>query len=262
MNRPKLLDCFCGAGGAAVGYARAGFDVVGIDNKQQPRYPFQFIQGDALDYIAAHGRDFDAIHASPPCQRYSAATAGHGCRENCPDLVAEVRCLLEQTGRPFIIENVDHAPLLRGSVVLCGVMFSLKVFRHRIFEGNFILFAPGHIPHRTRRIGGNGYVCVVGGGSNNMSWKKNADGTRCRGMAPKDHRTKAAWSAGMGIYWMTRKELTQAIPPAYTEYIGRQLLMVAQSKQDLASASLGGSLAEGGKLSTSGNRMRRRGLCS
>src|SRR5512139_2836909 len=110
---PRLLDLFCGAGGAAMGYYRAGFDVVGVDIKPMPRYPFEFHQADALEYGAAHGAEFDAIHASPPCQKYSMITIVHGLSvvDSHPDLIDATRKLLMQIGRPFVIENVINAPL-------------------------------------------------------------------------------------------------------------------------------------------------------
>lgn len=214
MKRPLLLDLFCGAGGAAVGYHRAGFDIVGVDIKAQPRYPFEFHQFDALDIL--YGDDLgwcDAIHASPPCQRFSTATM---CRRNnnLPDLVTPTLAALQRAGKPWVLENVMGAPLSPFAAVLCGLSFGLKVFRHRQFASSHLLFSPEHVPHRHHRIGVDGMVCVVG------------HGAICR--VPADHKTVAAWSAGMGIDWMTRIELSQAIPPAYTEYVGKQLLEVLQ----------------------------------
>lgn len=212
MKRPRLLDLFCGAGGCAVGYHRAGFDVVGVDNKPQKNYPFEFIQGDALEYLAENGYSFDAIHASPPCQRYSVSTAPHGRigRDAHPDLVEPTRDMLDWTDRPWVIENVVGAPL-RDPAVLCGMMFGLRVLRHRLFETNFSLTAPPHPKHPSGMLtnshraydrGQSQFVCVVG---HNFS---------------REEGEKA-----MGIDWMgSRRELAQSIPPAYTEFIGRQLL--------------------------------------
>lgn len=221
----RLLDLFCGAGGCAVGYDRAGFtDIVGIDRKSQPRYPFTFVQGDALEYLAAHGPEFDAIHASPPCQRYSHASFCNKHKDRHPDLVGPTRTALEATGRPWVMENVIPAPLLRGSIVLCGLMFKLKVFRHRAFESSIFLFSPPHPSHRGKLIGKDGMCCVVGHGGGcsrilreQIDLHRNRDG--CGGQ-----QTKAEWETAMGINWMSRNELAQAIPPAYTEYIGRQLI--------------------------------------
>lgn len=227
MNeRPLLLDLFCGAGGAASGYARAGFDIVGIDRVQQKRYPYSFIQDDAmkvLERIAAgktwrgyRARDFEVIHASPPCQRNA-----H------PDLIGETLQLLYATKRMFVIESVVRAPLSPFSITLCGLNFGLEVFRHLRFESNVLLFSPEHIPHGTRRIGRDGYVCVDGHGGQLAGWPGHGQ----RRTVPKDHRTKAAWSRAMGIDWMTRDELSQAIPPAYTHHIGCQLLAAIRNRQ-------------------------------
>ncbi len=219
-KRPRLLDLFCGAGGCAVGYHRAGFDVVGVDVKAQPRYPFEFVQGDAIKYAAEFGSEFDAIHASPPCQRYSQATKVHGKKvaNSHPDLVAPCRDLLNRIGKPWVIENVMGAPL-QDAAMLCGTMFGLKVFRHRLFEASFLLLSPTHDKHNgstgshrgysTLRSGRNGFVCVAG---HNFIREQGA--------------------AAMGINWMgSRKELAQAIPPAFTEYVGRQLLQVVENKE-------------------------------
>lgn len=215
---PRLLDIFSGAGGCAVGYSRAGFEVVGVDITPQNNYPFQFVQADALEYLAAHGDEFDAIHASPPCQRYTVGRTIHDSGGRHPDLVGPCRTLLEQTARPWVMENVVGAPLI-NPVTLCGRMFGLRVIRHRLFESNLFLMQPSHPTHprglttgtlTARRGGtGNGYstgehglVCVAG---NNF--------------------VREAGARAMGIDWMTvRHEVAQAIPPAYTHYIGRQLL--------------------------------------
>lgn len=210
----KLLDLFCGAGGAAMGYCRAGFDVVGVDINPQPNYPYAFHQDDALAFLAEHGHEFDAIHASPPCQAYSTITKSTGSHliHRHPRLVPAVQQALDKLGRPFVIENVPGAPL-REPITLCGEMFGLSVLRHRLFESNCGISAPEHRPHRGRVCGyrhGRWYagpyygVYGNGGGSREGSLDQ--------------------WRAAMGIEWMTRTELTQAIPPAYTEYIGRQLI--------------------------------------
>ena len=130
--RPRLLDLFCGAGGAAVGYYRAGWDVVGVDIAPQPNYPFRFVRADALDFLSDHGREYSATHASPPCQRYSTMTADPSRH---PDLIAPVRQLLIDTGGPWVIENVPQAPLI-DPVILCGSSFALGVRRHRAFESS------------------------------------------------------------------------------------------------------------------------------
>lgn len=204
--KPRLLDLFCGAGGAGMGYYRAGFEIVGVDIRPQPRYPFAFIQGDALEYAATHGHEFDAIHASPPCQAYSVTKSIHGRRY--PDMVASTRGLLERIGKPWVIENVMGAPLV-NPLMLCGTMFNLRVIRHRLFEANPpAYFAPATCCHlyRTGRRGQydkgqGGFITVAG------------------------HNFSKQYAAlAMGIDWMTTGELAEAIPPAYTEFIGRHLL--------------------------------------
>ncbi len=204
----RLLDLFCGAGGAAMGYRRAGFgDIVGIDIHQQKHYPFTFIQDDALDYLRDHGWAFDVIHASPPCQRFTAFQYSQPRRVNrhC-DFVGLTRTGLDAIGVPYIIENVVGAPLIRP-VQLCGSAFGLGVaqgqlLRHRLFEHNGPL---------------SGVRCVHCGPSV-MVCGHGKDGYRGNGLCAADAR------AAMQIDWMTRDELAQAIPPAYTEFIGRQLL--------------------------------------
>jgi len=202
----RLLDLYCGAGGAAVGYHRAGFDdIVGVDIQSQLRYPFEFVQDDALAYVARHGHEFDAIHASPPCQRYSWSARRWREIERA-DLIEPTRQALEHTGRPFIIENVIGAPLAR-QVLLCGAMFGLRVLRHRMFESNVLLLQPRHPQHRGRVTTGD-YVTVAGHGGDNV----------------RGNGSRAIKRAAMGIDWMTDRELNEAIPPAYTEFLGRQLL--------------------------------------
>ncbi len=217
MGRPLLLDLFCGAGGCAVGYHRAGFDVVGVDIKPQPRYPFRFIQGDAMEYLAAHGREFDAIHASPPCQRYSVGASIHDSAGNHPDLVAECRRLLDTAGKPWVIENVPNSPL-RRPLVLCGLIFGLKVIRHRLFESSFLMMQPEHRRHPTGLS--TGTLTTKRGGTGN-GYSTGAHGLVC---VAGNNFVREAGAAAMGIDWMTRKELAQAIPPAYTEFVGKNLL--------------------------------------
>lgn len=219
MNgRPLILDLFCGAGGAAMGYHRAGFDVFGVDVEPQPRYPFEFVQQDALAILTGVWvglmPEVAAIHASPPCQLWSDATGVSGRREDWPDLVTPTRDLLLAIGNvPYVIENVPKAPL-RHPVTLCGVRFpELAVIRHRAFETNWPLTAPVHTPHplvytmdkRKAHYGKlreeESFVQVTGGG--------NCSADRAR--------------EAMGIDWMTKAELNEAIPPAYTEWVGRQL---------------------------------------
>lgn len=215
--RPICLNVFCGAGGASVGLHRAGFEVTGCDIEPQPNYPFAYQHMDALELLKSPEMSyFDFIWASPPCQRHS--TLKNYTTKEYADLIAPVRRLLIKTGLPYIIENVPGAPLIKP-VRLCGTMFGLRVFRHRIFESNVLLTAPEHKKHEgstgTRRwpykpVGG--YVQVTGTGGN----YKLEDG--------KD---------AMGIDWMKRKsELSESIPPAYSEYLGRQIIDYLEEKAE------------------------------
>jgi DNA (cytosine-5)-methyltransferase 1 len=143
----RLLDLFCGAGGAGMGYHRAGFEVVGVDIKPQPRYPFEFHRADALEYLNQHWREFDIIHASPPCQFYSRATKMNGTKHNHPDLLQPTIDALDATGKPYIVENVPGAPM-KNYLMLCGTMFGLRVFRHRLFVTSpQIMFSPFSCNH-------------------------------------------------------------------------------------------------------------------
>ncbi len=202
---PRLLDLFCGAGGAAVGYHRAGFDVVGVDCKPQPHYPFAFILADAMTYPLA---GFDAIHASPPCQRYSRATPT-AARAGHPDLVAATRARLADAGVPYVIENVPGAPMV-PNIILCGCMFNLPhLRRERWFEApalGLVLRPPCH--HE-------GIIYTIAGSGGSTS--------RMRAQLGRSI-TRAEAREAMGIDWMSVRELSQAIPPAYTEFVGHLLL--------------------------------------
>ena len=208
MRTPRVLDLFCGAGGAAMGYAWAGFEVIGVDSELQPHYPFPFVQADALDFPLD---GFDVVHASPPCQHYS-CTQRLWKREH-PDLVPAVRDKLQAWGGFWIIENVPGAPMQHG-VILCGTMFNLKVFRHRYFESSVLLFAPGPCRHRghVKRWGHKtgAYISVVG----------------------HDFRHDEA-SQAMGIDWMNNQELSQAIPPIYTAWLGQQLIELQERSESV-----------------------------
>jgi len=217
--RPRLLDLFCGAGGAAMGYYRAGFDVVGVDIKPQPHYPFEFVRIDVFDYLKDHGEEFDAIHASPPCQAYSWASArwrNNKSREY-PDLLAKTREILK--GRTYVIENVIGARKKLGfTFTLCGSMFNLGVQRHRLFECSELIMVP---VHPQCNLGDADLVSVTGHGAPGR-WYRKCTVAGHGGDGP--HFSLNVWKQAMGIEWMNRDEITQAIPPAYTEYIGRQLL--------------------------------------
>jgi DNA (cytosine-5)-methyltransferase 1 len=213
VTQPRLLDLFCGAGGAARGYQLAGFHVTGVDLAPQPNYcGDEFFQSDALDFIAEHWREFDAIHASPPCQASSALTKGTNAGRVYPQLIPEVRRLLRSTGLPAVIENVQGAAV-RRDLTLCGEMFGLGVIRHRYFElDRWTALAPAHVPHRGRVAGwrhgewfDGPYFAVYGDGGGKGS--------------------VAQWQQAMGMDWTdVRKEIAEAIPPAYSEFIGRQLI--------------------------------------
>lgn len=216
-----LLDLFCGAGGAAMGYHRAGFtEIVGVDSAPQKRYPFAFVQADALEYLAEHGRDFDVIHASPPCQAYTQLAKGRH-----PRLVEPTRNALMATDRPWIIENVVGAPL-RSPWLLCGSMFGLKVRRHRLFETTASLLVPNcaHARHPEIRAyyGKKGWLV----------WTPAAANVQKRGRRPLLRGSVELAPGDMGIDWMESwDELREAIPPAYTEFIGRQLLAALDTRR-------------------------------
>ncbi len=226
QSKPRLLDLFCGAGGAGMGYYRAGFDVVGVDISPQKHYPFEFHQEDALEYLRLHGHEFDAVHASPPCQRYSVCrTIGTYNPQEYPDLVGPIRDLLAGIGKPFVIENVPGAPLL-CPVTLCGSMFpelctpeGNQLRRHRLFECWFPICMDGmECRHNVtgRRLPTVGVYGHSGGSSNR-------DGVKFFGIE--------AWRQVMGIDWMTSNELSQAIPPAYTKFIGDWLIRAVEGSR-------------------------------
>lgn len=211
--KPRLLDLFCGAGGCSRGYQLAGFHVTGIDINPQPRYcGDEFIQMDALaidvDWVR---NNFDAVHASPPCQAYCALK--HLTRKEYPDLVDRTRKLLIEIGMPYVIENVPGAPLI-NPVLRCGSAYGLRVKRHRLFESSFML-PGGACFHQLQ----GRPIDVSGTGGRRINRRMDDHG----GNTNKP-RNLAEGRAAMGIDWMTRKELSQAIPPAYTEQIGKHLI--------------------------------------
>lgn len=202
----RLLDLFCGAGGSAMGYHRAGFEVIGVDIVHQPNYPFTFFQADAMEFPLID--DFDVIHASPPCQAYSTMTKRWGRNQEHPDLVAATRERLIESGVPYVIENVVGAPLI-NPIRLCGSSFGLAVRRHRLFEMSDPPLLVPPCQHDGPALQVNGHP----GGSSRRDPK-----------ARFGNLTE--WKAGMGISWMDADELAEAIPPAYTEWIGRHLMGV------------------------------------
>ena len=232
-RKPRLLDLFCGAGGAAMGYHRAGFEVVGVDIKPQPHYPFEFHQGDfRVAFIKGENirfpdvGEFAAIHASPPCQRWTRFQSSQPKRVNRhPDLITPIRPLLKLSGLPYVIENVPGAPL-EHPVQICGTAFNLGVkrgqlLRHRVFETSFPLEAVSSCFH----VGPS--VMVAGHG---------VDGYRGSGLSASEARE------AMGIDWMNRDEMAEAIPPVYTQFIGKQLMevlrkhLVTPTPENLATA--------------------------
>lgn len=202
---PSCLDLYCKAGGASAGYAQAGFEVTGVDHEPQPRFPFRFILADALEYVEAHGHEYDLLAASPPCQAHTSLQGRWG--REYPDLIAATRAALQATGRPYVIENVPGAPLL-NPLMLCGSMFGLRVIRHRLFETHPPLwFPPATCSHPRGAVGRQGHrgadrewITVTGHFSD----------------VPLAQRV-------MGLPWMTQTELSQAIPPPYTRWVGESM---------------------------------------
>lgn len=203
----KLLDLFCGAGGASMGYHQAGFDdITGVDINPQPRYPFKFVQADAMMFNLS---GYNVVVASPPCQAY---TNAQRIRSNTHvDYIATLRTRLKKANLPWCIENVIGVPLI-APVMLCGTMFGIKTYRHRLFETSFFCREPQHTEHPEpsqkmgRPIVEGEYIHIVGHFSNVQLARK-----------------------VMQIDWMTRDELSEAIPPAYTKYIGKYLLAAVKN---------------------------------
>lgn len=203
----KLLDLFCCAGGAGMGYHKAGFEVTGVDINPQPKNPHTFVLADALEYLDAHGHEYDAIHASPPCQAYT--KAGKQWRKEgreYPDMISATREALQHTGKPWVIENVPGAPL-RKPILLNGSTFGIKVHRPRLFETSFPVDQPEVPPMKPVKMG-----------------RPIKEGDIVQ---PVGHFSGVRYAAReMGLLWMGQAELAQAIPPAYTEWIGRELMKV------------------------------------
>jgi DNA (cytosine-5)-methyltransferase 1 len=213
MKKPKILDLFCGAGGASMGYHLAGFEVVGVDINPQPHYPFEFHREDAFDFFNSHWRGFNAFHASPKCQGHTKAISIHkkkpwfNSHESSRSQIPKIRNLFNLTDRFWVIENVPNAPLI-DPIKLRGNLFGLGVIRDRLFETNFYLPQPILTPikkgstnsHRGLSTGGD-YICVAG-----------------HNFLVSEARI------AMDIPWMNQKELAQAIPPAYTKWIGEHMI--------------------------------------
>lgn len=211
LSKPVLLDLFCKAGGASAGYAAAGFRVIGVDIRKQPRYPFDFIKADALEVLkdTAYLRSFDVLAASPPCQTHSRTQhlrKAQGKTTSKVDLIPQTREAFKASGKPFVIENVPGAPML-SPLLLCGSMFGLSVRRHRLFESNLSLLGL-QCDHTTqgKPIGVYGSM---------------------RDVIPQGGHTAKTIEearAAMGIPWMIWSELVEAIPPVYTHFIGEQVM--------------------------------------
>ena len=201
-----------------MGYHRAGFEVVGVDVKPQPRYPFEFHQADALGFIRAHGKEFDAIHASPVCKGYSIANNIHGKTDH-PMQIPEVRDALSATGLPYVIENVPAAAKhMLSPATVCGLALGCNVKRHRLFESNMLIHGttcpPGHP---------GDWLCIFG----HTVLERSPAIARTPKGGPIFRRKHLGTDQGreaMGIGWMNRKELSDAIPPAYTLFVGEQLM--------------------------------------
>jgi len=235
MRVYKILDLFCCEGGGGMGYHKAGFDVVGVDIKPQPRYPFEILIGEALQIVKERRDEFDAFHASPPCQAFTRARKLQG--NTHVNLIDVTREALKATGKPYVIENVPGAPL-HNPVVLCGLMFGLNFYRHRLFETNVALSAVQHPPHTA-------------------SLAK-------MGRPPKEHEVLQFVGHFSGVErgrremqtpWMSQYGMSQAIPPAYTEWIGHQIINALENMESGAtsanSAMLQGLKPHAGNTGTS-----------
>jgi DNA (cytosine-5)-methyltransferase 1 len=202
----KLLDLFCGAGGAAYGYQQAGFSVVGVDHRPQPGYVGdEFVQADAFEFLAQNWWKFDAIHASPPCQRYSPMTRCRpGLHEQYPDHIPRLRAWLDYYAKPYVIENVPRAPL-RNPTMLCGTMFGFELYRHRLFETNFRIKQLSHPFHRLTAVHPD-------------EWEPGKIMSVVGNCSPIEHARRI-----MDIPWMSAEALSEAVPPYYTAYVGQAL---------------------------------------
>lgn len=200
----RLLDLCCCQGGASHGYTLAGFTVTGVDINPQPRYPYTFIQADAITYLREHGHQYDVIHGSPPCQLHSLAWRIQH-REH-PDLIAPMRAAMIDSGKPYIIENVVGAPL-NDPIELCGAMFGIHTYRHRIFESNLNLTPPVHPPHQAPTV-------KMGRALNDGDWYH----------AVGNFSNVPYIRRDLNLPWMSRDGLRESIPPAYAEHLGRQTL--------------------------------------
>lgn len=207
MRKYKLLDLYCCGGGAGYGYELAGFDVTGVDIQPQPKHRGTFVQADAITFLLENHAHYDVIHASPPCQAYSMASMQfRKSGKKYVDLIEATRKALIEIGKPYVIENVPGSPLI-NPIELCGSMFGMRTYRHRLFESNINLVTPHHPEHVNpnakmgRPVKSNEFIQYVG---------------HFPGVKAVQEMT--------GLHWLGQKELAQSIPPQYTKYIGEQIM--------------------------------------
>lgn len=252
-----------------MGYFQAGFsDIMGVDNRPQSRYPFQYIQADALEYLEEHGQEYDVIHASPPCQGYSIMNNLPWLRgKTYPLLIKSTLEILEVVGKPYVLENVMGARYRAKGLakrgleshglqagMLCGAMFGKSFYRYRLFASNYLWLAPPHPRHQGVILSGSGLgsrartiAYLAGGSKPRGTWERGfaerhpgqrfgnegtlakwqGNGAQANGVAVGHAKGWHLAAEAMGIDWMRREELTQAVPPVYTEFIGHQLLRVS-----------------------------------
>lgn len=207
MRKFRILDLFCGGGGASLGYEQAGLEVVGVDLNKQKNYRGEFIQSDAIEFLLENYKNFDFVHASPPCQKYSkSAMQWRKNGKEYPDLIEPTRAALISTGKPYIIENVTNAPLI-NPFLLCGAMFDIPTYRHRLFESNLTFIVPEHPKHIIkctklgRKTKHGEFIDYVGHFSGVLMVKQFT-----------------------GLHWLNLTELAQSLPPQYTKFTGEQLV--------------------------------------
>jgi len=207
MEKLKLLDLYCCGGGAGHGYELAGLDVTGVDIEPQPKHRGKVVVADAIEYLREHYQEYDAIHASPPCQQYSTSSMQFRLNgKEYPDLISITREELIKTGKPYIIENVPNSPLI-NPIQLCGSMFGMRTYRHRLFESNMPLVAPIHHKHSVK----NAKMGRKANEDENIQYVGHFSGL-------KEVRQMT------GLNWLGTYELAQSIPPQYTEYLDKQVI--------------------------------------
>lgn len=230
----RVLDICCGAGGASMGYHLAGFEVAGVDKAPQPDYPFPFTQADAVEFLqGVRFGDYDLIHASPPCQKYCRITKWSGSSSDHPDLIEPVRRELQRIGTPWVMENVVEAPL-RRDIVLTGTMFGLRTIRKRVFElGGVWIMQPIQPVVKGGVLDGE-FLCITGNGQ--LRYRA----SNAEGWTYYKHRKGSimdTWRDIMQMPWVnTKKGIREAIPPAYTRWIGENLAAQLRSTSRPAKA--------------------------